>query len=405
MKKIVFTRIVGHSRYPYSGAINMSDGMPTSSGDRIENLLERYDYTGNKGNMFHGEAPARIFECNRARSCYLNVESLYEAGWTLSKINKELSSRFDLAVFSMANAIRTGFNPGVFTKIIESLEMDFIFLGLGMQESLSPSLDHLHPNLIQFLNLSNKKAKIFAVRGFKTEQWLKNLGFQNAIALGCPSLFVYPQNILNLSTPDPNEVQSAVTGGYINAKGNRAQAIISLFENFTAHYVMQSEMFALRKYFADSKHLYNDATGEINKELLNIVLEKIHNKRMPFTSYRWFQDPSAWRVFVSQMDFYLGDRFHGGVAALQAGVPAIIIAEDQRVIEMTDFFQIPSVSINEVQTSNVKDLVKKYLSREKIQQLRVTYLEKFANFREVMRKNDVQLTVECKMKVDRPFSS
>jgi hypothetical protein len=293
----------------------------------------------------------------------------------------------------MANYIKPGKDPGVITKIIDMLEVDFIVLGLGMQEAMPYDLDLLHPNLARLLFLCNEKAKVFSVRGEKTEHWLKKVGLDKAIALGCPSLFVYPQNIMNLTPPDPEKVRTALTGGYISDRAPRSYAIVSLFEDFKAHYVMQQEMFVLKEFFEHVDSLYNDATGEVEKELLNIVLENIHGKKMPFESYRWFQDPHAWRVFASQADFYLGDRFHGGVAALQAGVPSLIIAEDLRVHELTDFFKIPNITFKEIHKTSVKELVAKYLSAEKIQQLRQTYYERFLSFKEVMCKNGIQLAV------------
>ncbi len=400
MKKIAFSRIPGHSRFPYSGAINHCDGMPTSSGSRIDNLLERYDYTGNKGNMIHGEAPARIFDCDRKESCYLNVEALYHSGWSPQKINDELSSRFDLVVFSLANAIRPGFGPGILPEIIEALKLDFVVLGLGMQEEMPPNTDALHPSLLHFLQVCNEKAKVFAVRGIAVEKWLHSVGFKNAVALGCPSLFVYPENILGLTAPNPEDIQTAVTGGYINGKFPRSDVITNLFRDFKAHYVMQQEMFVFKDYFDNVNGLYNEATGEVKKEWLDHVLDKVHGKRLPFVSYRWFQDPHAWRVFTSQMDIYIGDRFHGGVVALQSGVPALIIADDQRVRDLTDYFKIPNVSLKDIKQSNVKELVATHLSSEKLESMKEEYVKRFRKFKEVMEEVGVSFTVDIDIDID-----
>ncbi len=355
--------------------------------------------------MIHGEAPSRLLKCNRKESCFLKLGELYNAGWSSSQIANELNSRFDLVVFSMANAIRPGFDIGsLLPDVLDQLEIDFIVLGLGMQEPIRKSTEDLHPNLLRFLGLSNRKAKIFAVRGMETENWLKTVGFDNALALGCPSLFVYPQNIMKLAAPDPRKVKTAVTAGYISAKIPRSSALISLFNNFKAHYVMQQEMFFLKSYFTDCKLLYNDATGEVDKELLNIVFERIHNRKMPFVSYRWFQDPHAWRVFVSHADVYIGDRFHCGVASLQAGTPAVIIADDLRVRDMTDFFKIPNISVKEAKHSNVKKLVTKYLSEENIEQLKEVYSERFDNFKQIMNQQNIQLVSDIEQNSKDIFS-
>ena len=126
---------------------------------------------------------------------------------------------------------------------------------------------------------------------------------------------------------------------------------------------MQDEIDILRDLdeLSESKHLYNDATGEVSRDIMERIFEKIHYKTMPFSSYRWFQDPNAWRMFASQFDFYLGDRLHGGIVALQTGVPAILISEDQRVSEVANFFGIPEVSIKDIKDMRLNDVVSQYL--------------------------------------------
>ena len=392
MKKIAFAFISGHSRYPYYGDLPFSDGITTTSGMGIDNILERYDYTGNKGNMIHGESLSRILRFNRDESCFIKLGQLQKYGWSPSKIADVMNSKFDLVIFPMANALRPGFDIGkLLPDILEKLEIDFFVFGLGMQEPMKNSLEELHPNLLKFVKLSNEKAKIFAVRGMASERWLKNMGFENVMALGCPSLFVYPQNIMKIRTPAPDKIQSIVTAGYISANIPRSKALISIFNGINVHYIMQQEMFFIKSFFKECEFLYNDATGEVDKELLDLVFERIHNRKMPFASYRWFQSPEAWRVFVSLADVYIGDRFHCGAASLQAGIPALILANDLRVRDMTDFFKIPSVSIEEAKKLNADKLIKRYLCDKKIDELKNVYRKRFFEFKRILNRQGIQL--------------
>ena len=398
MRKIGFFGIAGHSRYTYADMIQHCDAMPRSTGTSIKNILELYGETGNKGNMVHGEAPTRMFQMHREKSCYVSAKSLIlDSGWNAKEVGKELSKKFDLVVFSTANMIRSDFDPGGTAEILDSLTIDFVVLGMGMQNPLPPSTESLHPNLIALLEVCNGKASVFGVRGKKTKDWLNSVGFDNVRALGCPSLYVYPQNILNMSAPDPDLLNSAITGGYISARIPRSKSIIKLFKDFNCHYVMQDEIDILRDLdeLSESKHLYNDATGEVSRDIMERIFEKIHYKTMPFTSYRWFQDPNAWRMFASQFDFYLGDRLHGGIVALQTGVPAILISEDQRVSEVANFFGIPEVSIKDIKDMRLNDVVSQYLTPANIQFFKETYFNRFLEFQETFRKLDVPLTVHA----------
>lgn len=394
MRKIAFFGIFGHSRYNYSDSISHIDGMPRSSGSDLKNVLERYEATDNKGNMIHGEAPMRMFESDRAHSCYVSVQALEASGWSPQQISEELSKKFDLVVFSTANAIRPTLDPGCTAQVLDNLSINFIVLGMGMQNPLAPDKALLHPNLIQLLDVCSRKAKVFGVRGLDTENWLKSVGFDRARALGCPSMYVYPQNILNISSPDPSQVKSAITGGYINGRVPRSSAIISLFKGFDAHYVMQEEIAAWKQQglIGDATGIYNDATGELDRNVVNQILEDIHDEKMPFSSYRWFQDPNAWRMFASRFDFYLGDRLHGGIASMQAGVPSILMTDDRRVTEIAEFFGIPKITVSEAESLSLKDAIADKLSPIGVDAFKQTYSERFREVEAVFREVGISLT-------------
>ncbi|MHB1083820.1 MAG: polysaccharide pyruvyl transferase family protein [Thiobacillus sp.] len=336
-----------------------------------------------------------MLESDRAHSCYVSVQALEESGWSPQQISEELSKKFDLVVFSTANAIRPNLDPGCTAHVLDNLSIDFIVLGMGMQNPLPPDKELLHPNLIQLLDVCSRKAKIFGVRGMDTENWLKSVGFDRAKALGCPSLYVYPQNILNITSPDPSQVKSAITGGYINGRVPRSSAIISLFKGFDAHYVMQEEIASWRQQglIGDATGIYNDATGELDRNYINQILEDIHDEKMPFSSYRWFQDPNAWRMFASRFDIYLGDRLHGGIASMQAGVPSILMTEDRRVTEIADFFGIPKISVREAESSSLQDVIADKLSPNSVDAFKQTYSERFRETEAVFRDSGISLTV------------
>ncbi len=397
--KIAFFGIAGSSRYTYADAINHCDAMPRSSGTTLANVLELYEKTGNKGNMIHGEAPTRIFQFDRQRSCYISAESLIvNSGWGAEEVAKELSKKFDLVVFSTANMIRENFDPGATAEILESLTCDFMVLGMGMQDSLPQSRELLHPNLDSLLDVCNRKAVIFGVRGKRTKDWLGAVGFDNAKALGCPSLYVYPHNILGMDVPDGRQIGSALTGGYISARIPRSSAIVKLFKGENAHYVMQDEVDVLKdlEELSKSQNLYNDATGEIDKDVMDSVFEKIHYKLSPFKSYRWFQDPNAWRVFASGFDVYVGDRLHGGIVALQAGVPSIMVAEDQRVSEVAEYVGLPVVSMENIEGMKLRDVVTEYLSADSINSFKDLYYKRLQEFEDTFKDLDLAFSVNSR---------
>ena len=56
-----------------------------------------------------------------------------------------------------------------------------------------------------------------------------------------------------------------------------------------------------------------------------------------------FFDTGKWIDYMRQFDFCMGHRFHGNVAALCAGVPALFVTSDSRTAELSEFFGFPTL--------------------------------------------------------------
>lgn len=383
MKKVGFFGINPSSRNFHAGALPYCDGVPVSAGTDLPALLEGFDRTDNKGNMLHGEAPSKIFSIDRAHSAYVSVSGLLDAGWSIDRIAETLSKRFDAIVFSTANIIRAGIRHESTADLLDRLTCDFIVLGVGVQDGLAVDLGKLEPSLVQLLDVCNRKARIFGVRGEVTQRWLHAAGLRNSTVLGCPSLFVYPENILSITPPVLSPDSRVLTGGHLAARTRRSSALVGLFRGVEQpHYVMQEEMEDLRRrgVFAQTTRIFNEATGEVDFGVMSRVFSEIHDERMPFKSYRWFQAPEAWRAFASGFDVYIGDRLHGAVAALQSGVPTVLVADDDRVREIADLFSIPSVGIADIEGSQFRDVVASRLDRDAIEAFKARYRIAFDRF-------------------------
>ena len=398
MKRVVFARMPGDSRFRYSGQLPFSDGIPTSADVRFKQLQQQFWLSGNKGNIIIGESVGRLFEIDRSRSCYLNILDLFKAGWSAGQIASEFNEGFDYVVFAMANSIRPhmGAAHERIAAVIELLKTNLIVLGMGMQEPLTYNYQAVDAGTLRLLRKFNEKAKIFGVRGLDTEAWLHAMKIDRARALGCPSLYVYPKHTCRITAPDSFSAASSIlTAGHLHIRSKRTQALLSLFQHSKVSYVMQDEVFqaCLGKAFAPDQEFYNDVTGEFDKAAVNKVFEKRQRARLPFQGYWYFQSPDTWRAFCARHDLYIGDRFHGGVAAMQAGIPALIIWNDLRVRELTGFFGIPNIPIADLPGKSVDDLVAERLSKDNIETFQAVYRQRFEDFKQALEQAGLPLAV------------
>src|SRR5262249_39534729 len=163
-------------------------------------------------------------------------------------------------------------------------------------------------------------------------------GFRNPVALGCPSMMLYSDNILGIRPLSAGaQGKKFVTAGYLSPQSWRGAKLARFFQDQDVSYVFQDEIADYKDDLAD-RTFFNDATGRVDEEIIGPLVSEALGLESPFRRYFWFDSVDAWRACYAWHDSYIGDRFHGGVAALQVGIPTAILHEDLRVKEMCEFF-------------------------------------------------------------------
>ena len=368
------------THYPYAGELPLTDSVPRSVNTGPEALRSNLDLTGNKGNMAIGEALGRIFAIDRQHSAYLNLPDLLAAGWDVDRICTSIQRHFDLVVLGMANALRPSYDFTPLADIVAQMDTPYLVLGLGMQRPLPARKDALPPATWRFLDTINSKAVLFGVRGEETQKWLQALGYANTRLLGCPSLFLYPDNFLAIEPPRLAASTQVITAGHLDLPRPRSRILCDLFRETPGWYVMQGEIDFLLKASRNGRSFMNDATGRADTKLCQRTFAARIGTVPPFTGYWMFHNMDAWRVFCTQGAYYLGDRLHGGIVALQAGVPAIVLWDDLRVREMTAFCALPNVDITKVGAARPADLVAELLSISRLRAFTDTFRERLVQF-------------------------
>jgi hypothetical protein len=393
MKRLCFGRQPADTRFRYHPGLPFSEGLPRSNAASFEALNRNFHLTSNKGNMLIGEGAARIFDCDRNYSAMLSVHVLYnhykEQGGAIEHIN----NNFDALVLPMANEIRPNLNHETLVRALERVTIPIVVLGMGMQNGLGNDLSELDPSTVELLQLVDERALVFGVRGFYTENWLKSVGFKNPTALGCPSMMLYPGNILNIKPVKGGAAgKKFVTAGYLSANSRRGLQLAKFFDGQDVSYVFQDELLGFKEQLAGTE-FFNDANSRLDADLIGPLMSKAVGTKMPFKRYFHFDNVEAWRQCYSWHDICIADRFHGAVAAMQSGLPTAILHKDLRVKEMSEFFQIPHASVDEAYEMGLETFVHRYLGEEAISTFLTTYHKRMTNFRRHLEDRGFKFSV------------
>lgn len=363
--------------------------------DTLAGLKATHDLTSNRGNIIHGEAPSRMLACAPAKSAHGNLGIMQRnMGPRFAEL---IADNFDCVVLSLANMIRPDLDLSRFVAALQALagRVPMIALGLGMQGR--HKIEALHPTVREMIALLDANCLILGTRGQQTQDWLHGNGFPKAQALGCPSLYCYPQSILDIDTAELRAAgpsAKVMTAGYLTRSGghnqNRGIDLIKAMKGLSASYVFQDEFLE----YGDQATLpfsYNEGTNMADATMLNAYFTAENKLPVAFRRYYYFNDSSAWRQAAHAHDVYIGDRFHGGIAALQAGRPTVMLAHDNRVEEMCDFFDLPRMTTAEFARKGLARTIDEHLSDAQLDRMKATFRVRHREFTDVMARHDIRV--------------
>jgi len=371
-----------------STALSHTLGVPPAVTNSLAGLREAHQLTGNRGNIIHAEAPARMLKKDPERSVVANLAKLQES-WG-EAFRERIAEHFDIIVISLANFIRPKSDGTRLFSALKALDgaVPFVVLGMGMQGTHEFSA--LMPGSRDLIALLNERAALWGVRGDKTAAWLQDNGFGNATVLGCPSMYVYPQSILSVdgaAARAKGKAANVLTAGHITIRNggvvNRGHLIVKAFEGIEASYALQDEMFDYAG-IAELPFSYNEGNNSADAEQVNAWLKEAHGIDARFSRYYYFSEAGAWRQGTLLHDVYIGDRFHGGVAALQAGQPAIFLKQDNRVSELTAHFDLPALATQRFAKIGLEAALEQFLSDEALNRMKATYRKRHDEFTTAM---------------------
>ena len=250
-----------------------------------------------------------------------------------------INDEFDRFVIPMANSFRADFAEKLdhLTTLIEQLTIPTTVVGIGAQAPADRSFDALagvEDVTRRFVAAVLDRSASIGVRGEFTRDFLVHLGFpaDSIDVIGCPSLFLHGPDL---------QVHKK-----LDALGPDAALALNLTPEVPGIGAFATDQAARH---ADLVYIGQDA-HDLRLLLWGTPHPHVHDPLVPThlrhglyqqDRMRLFVDTWSWYDFLAQRDFAYGTRFHGNVAALLAGTPAMMLAHDSRTLELAEYHRMP----------------------------------------------------------------
>ena len=360
--KILLTGIPGH----FTRLIERADGrgvVYTENQPRPESkeaFLKELRNISNTGNYLIGEGALQALSPNATHIPFWHLWNGCRNGRGLDEIN----AHFDICVFTCANLLRKSLSTDAEALVLANIEMPIVMLGIGIQSRDDP-ISSLPEGTRNLMNVLKQKQHYFLTRGEAAAGFLRDEGFSSVRPVGCPSVYLMPGNVRtalaglrDVQVGEGRTVFSGYLGGNLDAIAD-INALTS--PDATAFYVMQDEplIFDMQLEPNDDGRIYDCASGEL---IGNYTFKGADSLERPLKVHAFF-DTNQWRAWASTMNFSFGSRFHGNIITLQASVPSLMVAVDDRMREMLEFVGLPYIDKADLNgASNRAEIVTGYLA-------------------------------------------
>ncbi|MBL3527813.1 MAG: polysaccharide pyruvyl transferase family protein [gamma proteobacterium endosymbiont of Lamellibrachia anaximandri] len=324
----------------------------------------------NSGNLMFQYAAAQIIDAPQVHI------SLAETSYSDRKALEGIS----YLVFPAANHLRLGADWTGLNGYLSSVKCPLVIMGLGAQ---SPKVDgeletiqalKKDKHVCRLVDILRDKAAFVSVRGAYSQKVCAELGLDNVHVLGCPSALISPELNLGVSLEKKMATSQAAVDRTTFAVTAAAPFEISddsrklalerklfawLYSN-NGVYVQQSGGVAAMN-LANGMMYKN--TENANKSMARILAPDLEQSSFEVflrSNGRFFLSVIDWMLEMKGLDFSIGTRLHGNMAAIASGIPGILIAHDSRTSELGETMNLPQISLDDVLASeNLLDAIDK----------------------------------------------
>ncbi|MEE2568481.1 polysaccharide pyruvyl transferase family protein [Pseudarthrobacter sp. J64] len=248
-------------------------------------------------------------------------------------------------------------------RSLDRLEIRLVVMGLGVQAQRrwNPKLHRLPAEAIEFMSFLGEKCSYIGLRGeFSASIFRDYAGVKNTRVIGCPSFFQRPESF--------TELRAFLSGTRHGSVSFNATNLNKPAEFDLARRAIDEDSFWVE---VSNESLHRLAlNSRVNPELAEVpaalrpliagstpVIRRKHLVSYFSRRYRRFRDFAPWWQFNrEEVRFSYGTRFHGNMATLLAGRPALWVTHDSRTLELATTLHLPAVSLTQALESSTADL-------------------------------------------------
>lgn len=304
----------------------------------------------NSGNLLIGNGLA----------CQLDAEVV---PYTDSMSPEYIDEQFDLIAIAAANFLYPGFDLSPLSSVLERTRKPVFMVGLGAQ---LPSADHQLADIPvgtwRLVQIAAERSTSIGVRGYFTAELLRKNGIDNVRVVGCPSLYTTLLPAMRLKVDPVGLLDRVVFNGSRNVIGHSfdpeaarrvERALLQKAMQLDAPFVFQNEQPEIEVASGEDPASHAEALAALavrfDCDMDALVAYYQRRGKVFFSIPEWFD-------WIAQFGLSIGTRFHGNIAALLNGVPAIVIVHDSRTRELCEVAAIPHVSVTDVGDLDIERL-------------------------------------------------
>jgi hypothetical protein len=258
---------------------------------------------------------------------------------------QDLPQRIDCLVLALSNVLNPFCDLSDLTEAIEARHVRQVaVVGIGAQADDWNEKISLRPATERFLRIASERSVTIGARGDFTAELLHSWGVRNVDVIGCPSAFDAEAEKSPVTKPKlPWAPKVAIHATMTGVFRDKVSMLLANGHRHGADYIVQSEDWLISLLE--------------NPDLEHDDIEHLLYFAVPFMSYhvlrdwlarhgRVFFDADAFRAGMSGYNFVYGMRFHGNMAAIQAGIPALNLVFDTRTRELCEYLCLPTLDLS-----------------------------------------------------------